>query len=66
MGVDFRSTIEWLQGCGKVGEWIGTTVYACCACQPRLVGKENAMRRGRGGQTHAVRWRMSFRVQREI
>ena len=60
MRVDFRSSIEWLQGCGKVGDWIGTTtVYACCACRFRLAGKENAIRRGNW-------WRMSFRVQREI
>ena len=45
MGVDFRSTIEWLQGCGKVGDWIGTTVYACCACRLRFVSGDNAMRR---------------------
>ena len=46
VGVDFRNTIEWLQGCGKVGEWIGTTVYACSACRFRLAGKGNAIRRG--------------------
>ena len=46
VGVDFRSTIEWLQSCRKVGEWIRTTVYACCACRCGLAGMENAIRKG--------------------
>ncbi len=47
-----------------MGEWIGTTVYACCACRSGLAGKENAMRRGWGDQTQAVWWPILFRLKK--